>query len=177
MLSFVCVVLQVWLRLMGPCKFSGFTQYCRCGICSSGTWCITGLWYPWRWDHYTVSKGMEPNTQWQIITLQKTHSSLWRLLIYTQSDATFNMCPVTRETTSFFQQNTETSHTANNLMLDPEAKATMTPWNSGTTCPVTQHHIPKDMNLLQHCFKNTKYFSFKHYLENVFGDRITSWEF
>jgi len=74
----------------------------------------------------------------------------------------------------FFQQNTETGHTANNLMPDPEVKANMTPCNSGTACPVTQHHIPKDTNILQHCYKNIEYFSFKHYLESVFGDRITS---
>jgi len=142
------------LRLMGPCKFAGFTQYCWWGICSSGMWCITGPWYPWRWDHYTVPQGMEPNTKLHRITFQKAHSSLWRLFIYTQSDTTFNICPVTRETMPFFQQNRETGHTANNLMLDPEVKANTTPCNSGTTCPVTQHHIPKDTNLLQHCYKN-----------------------
>jgi len=59
------------------------------------------------------------------------------------TDATFNICPVTRETMPFFQQTRETCHTANNLMLDSEVKATMTPCNFGTTCPVTHHHIPK----------------------------------
>jgi hypothetical protein len=27
---------------------------------------------------------------------------------------------------------------------------------SGTTCPVTQHHIPEDSNLQQHCCENPK---------------------
>jgi hypothetical protein len=70
---------------------------------------------------------------------------------------------------SFFQQNRETSHTANNLLLDPECEGNYDPlqcWN----------YLSSD-TASQHCYKNVQYHNFKHYLQNVLGDRITSWEF
>jgi hypothetical protein len=86
-------------------------------------------------------------------------------LIYTQSDATFNIFPVTREPMPLSQQSRETSHTANNLILDPEGEGNYDVCNAGTTCPVTQHHIPEDLNLHQHCYENLKYHNFMLYLE------------